>query len=232
MSDSIELLEPERFIPNDLRRPNITIKPKKERRFNIKAASIYQNANKRVATESVDHTSANNSMRPGNEFNPSHRLSMRLDGGKWPSRVSSRLDNGLPTDEQSFPNLKGRLEILKERKMNVDTDNLQFIKFLKYGVRRDHNEWSFPRSFGNIKIFNKQLNCSVSIFANPSSNHVVNLPEDKNQSRLKDRFPDERKYVKHNHKLNALIKAHLESWLPSRTIQSHYSPLTTINRNQ
>ena len=37
--------------------------------------------------------------------------------------------------------------------MNIDTDNPQFIKFPKYGVRRDHNEWSLPRRFGDIKVF-------------------------------------------------------------------------------
>ena len=79
-------------------------------------------------------------MRLSNEFNPSHRLPMRLDDGKGPSRVPSGLDDCLPTDKQSFPNLKERLEIQKERELNVDTDNPQFTKFLKYGIRRDHNE--------------------------------------------------------------------------------------------
>ena len=91
--------------------------------------------------------------------------------------------------------------------MNVDTNNPQFIKFLKYGVRKDHNEWSLPRSLGDIKIFNKKLNCSLNIPAKFSSNPVVNLHKNLNQGRLKDRLPDERKYVIHNHNLNGLIKA-------------------------
>ena len=118
-------------------------------------------------------------MRLSNDFCPAHRLSMRLDDGKGPSRVSSRSDGGLPTDKQSFLNLKERLAIQKERETKID--NPQFIKFLKYGVHSDHNEWSLPRSLGDIKIFNKKLNCSPSIPANFSSTLVVNLPKDLNQ---------------------------------------------------
>ena len=146
-------------------------------------------------------------MRPSNEFNPSHRLSMRLDDGQRPSRVSSRLDDGLLIDKQSFPNLQDRLEIRNERERNVDTDNSQFIKFLNNGVRRDHSERCLPRSLAGIKILNKKLNCSFNIPANFSSNFVVNLPKDLNQWRLKDQLPDERKYVIYNQNLNALIKA-------------------------
>ena len=93
--------------------------------------------------------------------------------------------------------------------MNLDTDNPQFMKFLKYGLRRDHNEWSLSRSFGGIKIFNRKLNCSLTIPANYSSNLVVNLPKGLNQWRLKCQLPDERKYVIYNHNLKALIKAPL-----------------------
>ena len=95
--------------------------------------------------------------------------------------------------------------------MNVDNDNPQFIKFLKYGVGREHNEWFHPRRLGDIKISNKKLNWSLSVPPNFSSNLVVNLPKDLNQWRLKDRLPDERKSVKYNQNLNALIKALLES---------------------
>ena len=35
----------------------------------------------------------------------------------------------------------------------------------------------------------------------------MNIPKDLNQWRLKDRIPDERKYVIYNHDLNSLIKA-------------------------
>ena len=79
MSDSIELFEPEGFIPNDLRPPNVTFKPRKARGINKTAVAVYQISNKRVATESVENVSAKMSMILSNDFNPSHRLSMRLD---------------------------------------------------------------------------------------------------------------------------------------------------------
>ena len=208
MSDSIELFEPEGFIPNDLRPPNVTFKPRKARRIYKKAVAIYQNANKRVATEPIENISAKKSMRLGNDPKPSHRLSMRLDDGQGPSRVSSRLNDGLPKDKKSFPSLKERLEIQREREVNIDNDDPQFITFLKYGIRKDCNEWSLPRSIGEVRLFNKKLNCSIVIPANRSSTLMVNIPKDLNQWRLKDRIPDERKYVIHNHDLNSLIKAH------------------------
>ena len=207
MSDSIELLEPEGFIPNDLRPPNVTFKSRKARRKNKKAVALYQNANKRVATEPIENISAKKSMRLGNDPEPSHRLSMRLDDGQGPSRVSSRLNDGLPKDKKSFPSLKERLEIQRERELNIDNDDPQFITFLKYGIRKDCNEWSLPRSIGEVRLFNKKLNCSIVIPANRSSTLMVNIPEDLNQWRLKDRIPDERKYVIYNHDLNSLIKA-------------------------
>ena len=207
MSDSIELFEPEGFIPNDLRPPNVTFKPRKARRINKKAVAIYQNANKRVATESVENLSAKKSMRLGNDPKPSHRLSMRLDDGQGPSRVSSRLNDGLPKDKKSFPSLKERLEIQRERELNIDNDDPQFITFLKYGIRKDCNEWSLARSIGEVRLFNKKLNCSIVIPANRSSTLMVNIPKDLSQWRLKDRIPDERKYVIYNHELNSLIKA-------------------------
>ena len=73
MSDSIELIEPEVFISNDLRPPNVTFKPRKARRINEKAVAISQSSNKRLAAESVENESAKKSMRLGNNFNPSHR---------------------------------------------------------------------------------------------------------------------------------------------------------------
>ena len=51
------------------------------------------------------------------------------------------------------------------------------------------------------------MNCSVVIPANRSSTLMVNLPKDLNQWRLKDRIPDEKKYVIYHHDLNSLIKA-------------------------
>ena len=207
MSDSLELFEPEGFIPSDLRPPNITFKPRKARRINKKAVAIYQHSNKRFATESVENVSAKKSMRLGNDCNPSHRMSMRLDDGQGPSRVLSRLNDGLPKDKKSFPSLKERLEIQRERELNIDSDDPQFITFLKYGIRKDCNEWSLPRGIGEVRLFNKKLNCSIVIPANRSSTLMVNLPKDLNQWRLKDRVPDERKYVIYNHDLNSLIKA-------------------------
>ena len=207
MSDSIELFEPEGFIPSNLRPPNVTFKPRKAKRIIKKAVAIYQSSNKRVATESVENVSAKKSMRLGNDPKPSHRLSMRLDDGQGPSRVLSRLKDGLPKDKKSFPSLKDRLEIQRERELNIDSDDPQFITFLKYGIRKDCNEWSLPRGIGEVKLFNKKLNCSIVIPANRSSTLMVNLPKDLNQWRLKERIPDERKYVIYNHDLNSLIKA-------------------------
>ena len=207
MSDSRELFEPEGLIPNDLRPPNVTFKPRKARRINKKAVAIYQNANKRVATEPIENISAKKSMRLGNDPKPSHRLSMRLDDGQGPSRVSSRLNDGLPKDKKSFPSLKERLELQRERELNIDNDDPQFITFLKYGIRKDCNECSLSRSIGEVRLFNKKLNCSIVIPANRSSTLMVNIPKDLNQWRLKDRIPDERKYVIYNHDLNSLIKA-------------------------
>ena len=96
--DSIDLFEPEDFISNDLRPPNMTFRPRRARRKNKKAVAVYQNANKLVATESVDNISAKKSMRIANEFNPSYRLSMRRDDQKGRSGVSSRLNDDLLTD--------------------------------------------------------------------------------------------------------------------------------------
>ena len=79
-------------------------------------------------------------MRLGNVSDPSHRLLTRFDVGQGPSRVLSRLNDGLPKDKKSFPSLKERLEIQRERGSNIDTDNPQFITFLKYGIRKDCNE--------------------------------------------------------------------------------------------
>ena len=250
MSDSIELFEPEGFIPNDLRPPNVTFKPRKARRINKKAVEIYQSSNKRVATESVENVSAKKSMRLGNDFNSSHRLSMRLDDGQGPSRVLSRLNDGLPKDKKSFQSRKERLEIQSDRVLNIDTEDPQFITFLKYGIRKDCNERSLPRSIGEVRLFNKKLNCSIVIPANRSFTLMRNLPEDLNQWRLKDRIPDERKYVIYNHDLNSLIKAPFgvvtafpddpnpvlnspsSSYLPSNSLSQIDLKFTTPNSNR
>ena len=249
MSDSIELFEPEGFIPSDLRPPNVTFKPRKARRINKKAVSIYQNANKRVATVSIENISAKKSMRLGNDPKPSHRLSMRLDDGQGPSRVLSRLDDGLPKDKKSFPSLKERLEVQRERELNIDNDDPQFITFLKYGIRKDCDEWSLPRSIGEVRLFSEKLNCSIVIPANRNSTLMVNLPKDLSQWRLKDRIPDERRYVIYNHDLNSLIKAPFgvittfpddpnpvfnspSSYLPSNSSSQTDLNFTTLNSNR
>ena len=69
------------------------------------------------------------------DFNPSHRLSMRLDDEKRPSCVSSGLNDGLPKIKKLFPSFKERLEIQRDRYLKIDTDYLQFITILKYGIR-------------------------------------------------------------------------------------------------
>ena len=125
-------------------------------------------------------------MRLGNDFKPSHRLSMRLDDGQGPSRNLSRLIDGLPKDKKSIPSLKERLEIQRDREINIITDDPQFNTFLKYGIRKDCNEWSLSRGIGEIRLFNEKLNCSVVIPANRSSTLMVNLPKDLNQWHLKD----------------------------------------------
>ena len=157
MSDSIELFEPEGFIPSDLRPPKVTFKPRKARRINKKTVANDQSSNKRVATESVENVSAKKSMRLGNDPKPSHRLSMRLDDGQGPPRVLSRLNDGLPKDKKSFPSLKERLEIQRDRQLNIDTDDPQFITFLKYGIRKDCNEWSLFRSIGEVRLFDSSI---------------------------------------------------------------------------
>ena len=39
--------------------------------------------------------------------------------------------------------LQSGREVHKEKEMKVETDDPQFIKFLKYGIRRNYTEW-FP----------------------------------------------------------------------------------------
>ena len=56
---------------------------------------------------------------------------MRVDDGQGPSRVLSRLNDGLPKDKKSFPSLKEILEIQRDRELHIDTDDPQFITFLK-----------------------------------------------------------------------------------------------------
>ena len=98
------------------------------------------------------------------------------------------------------------MEIQRDRELNIDTDDPQYITFLKYEIRKDCNEWSLPRIIGEVRIFNKKLNCSIVIAANRSSSLIVNLRKDLNQWSLKERIPDERKNVIYNQD-TSLIKA-------------------------
>ena len=106
---------------------------------------------------------------------------MGLDDGQGPSSVSSTLNDGLPKNKNSIPSLKERVEIQRDQELNIDTDDPQCITFLKYGIRKDCIESSFPRSIGEVKLFNKKLNCSVVIRANRSSSILMSLPKEFNQ---------------------------------------------------
>ena len=155
MTDSLGLFEPEGFIPSDLRPPKITFKSQKARRINKKAVKIYKNAHKRSAAGSVENVVTNKSTRLSNDFNPSHRLSVRLDDGQGPSRVFSSLNDGLPKAKKSFPSLKERLDIQRDRELSIDTDDPQYITFLRCGIRKDCIEWSLPSSIGEVRLFRK-----------------------------------------------------------------------------
>ena len=120
------------------------------------AVEIYENAHKRTAARSVENVVTNKSMRPSNDFNLTYRLSMRLDDGRGPSLVSSRLNDGLPK-KNSFPSLKDSLKILRYRALKIDTEDPQYITFLKYEIRKDCNEWSLPRCFGEVRLFNREI---------------------------------------------------------------------------
>ena len=146
-------------------------------------------------------------MRLSDDFDPLHRLSMRLVYGQRPSRVSPLLNDGLSKDKKSFPSLQEILEMQRDRDSKIDTDDSQLITFLKVGIHKDCNKRSLPKSNGKVRLFSKKLNCSVVIPANRSSFLTENLFKDLNQWRLKDRIPDERKYVIYNHDLNSLLKA-------------------------
>ena len=108
----------------------------------------------------------------------------------------------------------------------------------------------FAQKYWRNQTRQKKLNCSIVIPANRSSTLMVNLPKDLNQWRLKDRIPDERKYVIYNHDLNSLIKAPfgvvtafpddpnpifnspLSSSLPSNSSSQIDLKCTTLNSNR
>ena len=80
-----------------------------------------------------------------------------------------------PQIKKSFPSPKERLEMQRERELNVDTDDHQFIKFLKYKYSRDYNDWFLLINLGDIKLFNKKMICSITNPANFSSTLAVIL---------------------------------------------------------
>ena len=45
--------------------------------------------------------------------------------------------------------------------MNIHTDDTKIITFLKYGIRWEYSQWSQPRGLGNIRFFNKNMNCCI-----------------------------------------------------------------------
>ena len=55
MSDSIEVFKRERFIPTDFRPSNVTFKLRWARRYNKIAVAVYQSAEERFATESLEN---------------------------------------------------------------------------------------------------------------------------------------------------------------------------------
>ena len=83
-----------------------------------------------------------------------------------------------------------------------DTDD---IKFLKYGIRKDHSKWILVTPQG-IELVNNKLNCSITIPTESCTAIKIILPKEMTQWRLKDRLPEERKYVIYNHQLDSLIK--------------------------
>ena len=210
MSDAIDLFEPEGFIPNDLRPPNVNFRSRKTKRVKPCFPKPFRQANKRIASEAPEPNWPKKTSKLENDMNlDTNRLSKRLGDGKvkGPSCVSMRLDDGLPKEKNWFPSLKERLDIQKSRETNIDTDDPKFIKFLKYGIRKDHNEWFLAIPKQGIELVNKKLNCSIVIPPERCPAININLPKEMNQWRLKDRLPEERKYVIYNHQIDSLIKA-------------------------
>ena len=115
-------------------------KPEKPDELTKKTGKVCRNACKRIAAGSVENVITNKSMRLSNDFNPSHRLSMRLDVGKGPSRASSRLNDCLRQDTKTFPSLEGLLEIQRDWQLNIETDDPRNITFLKHEIRGVYNE--------------------------------------------------------------------------------------------
>ena len=155
MSDAIDLFEPEGFIPNDLRPPNVNFRSRKTKRVKPCFPKPFRQANKRIASEAPEPNWPEKTSKLENNMNlDPNRLSKRLGDGKvkGPSRVSMRLDDGLPKEKNWFPSLKERLDIQKSRETNIDTDDPKFIKFLKYGI--------YGRTImkGSLPHLNKELN--------------------------------------------------------------------------
>ena len=107
----------------------------------------------------------------------------------------------------SFPSLKEKLEFQRDRELKIDTYHPQYFTVFKYGIRRDSSERFLLRSIGEVRLFEKKINCSVVIPAIRSSSLLVNLLKDLNQRKLKQKNPDERKYVIYIYGVNSLTAA-------------------------
>ena len=158
---------------------NVTFITRKARRINETAIAVDQSAKKRFATESVENVSASKSMRLCNAFNQPHRLSMRLDDAKWPSRASSRINDGLPT--------KNDCSLVSKRNWNYKgrgdwTSTLKIPSLSNFSSMEtvETKTNCFYQEVWNCKSFHEKLNCSISIAANFSCKLTLGLPKDVN----------------------------------------------------
>ena len=102
MSHAINLFEPEGFIPNDLRPPNVNFRSRKTKRVKPCFPKPFRQANKRIASEAPEPNWPKKTSKLENDMNlDPNRLSKRLGDGKikGPSCVSRRLDDGLPKEK-------------------------------------------------------------------------------------------------------------------------------------
>ena len=130
-SDSIDLFEPEGFIPSNMKPPNVTFKSRKAHQKNKTAVEIYKNAHKWTAAGSLQNAVTNNSMTLTNNFNLFDRLSMGLDDGKGPWRVSSRLDDELPKDHSQVSKRDWKSKEIGNEKLIPTIHNI--LHFLNKG---------------------------------------------------------------------------------------------------
>ena len=100
MSVAFDMFEPESFIPNDLRPPNVNFRSRKTK-WRVKPCfpKPFRPANKRIAYEAPQPNWPKKTSKLENSMSlDPNRLSKRLGNGKGkgPSRVSIRLDDALP----------------------------------------------------------------------------------------------------------------------------------------